>query len=50
LIDEIVKESLEGAALWNEVENELGKPGMGLSGGQQQRLCISHAAGSAIDG
>jgi phosphate transport system ATP-binding protein len=35
LIDEIVKESLEGAALWNEVENELDKPGMGLSGGQQ---------------
>ena len=42
------------AALWNEVKNELGKPGMGLSGGQQQRLCIaestSHAAGSVIDG
>jgi phosphate transport system ATP-binding protein len=43
LIDEIVKESLEGAALWNEVKNELGKPGMGLSGGQQQRLCIARA-------
>jgi len=43
LIDEIVKESLERAALWNEVENELGKPGMGLSGGQQQRLCIARA-------
>src|SRR5437870_11816921 len=33
LIDEIVKESLEGAAPWNEVKDELGKPGMGLSGG-----------------
>jgi phosphate transport system ATP-binding protein len=43
LIDEIVKESLEGAALWNEVKNELGKPGMGLSRGQQQRLCIARA-------
>jgi phosphate transport system ATP-binding protein len=43
LIDEIVKESLEGAALWNEVKNELGKPGMSLSGGQQQRLCIARA-------
>ena len=43
LIAEIVKESLEGAALWNEVKNELGKPGMGLSGGQQQRLCIARA-------
>ncbi len=43
LMDYIVKESLEGAALWDEVENELGKPGMGLSGGQQQRLCIARA-------
>jgi phosphate transport system ATP-binding protein len=43
LIGEIVKESLESAALWNEVKNELGKPGMGLSGGQQQRLCIARA-------
>ncbi len=43
LVDEIVKDSLEGAALWDEVKNELGKPGMGLSGGQQQRLCIARA-------
>ncbi len=43
LMDYIVKESLEGAALWDEVKNELGKPGMGLSGGQQQRLCIARA-------
>ena len=43
LIDEIVKESLESAALWNEVKNDVGKPGMGLSGGQQQRLCIARA-------
>ena len=43
LMDEIVKESLESAALWNEVKNEVGKPGMGLSGGQQQRLCIARA-------
>jgi phosphate transport system ATP-binding protein len=43
LMDYIVKESLEGAALWEEVKNELGKPGMGLSGGQQQRLCIARA-------
>src|SRR5216117_4041455 len=34
LIDEIVKESLQGAGLWEEVRNELGRPGMGLSGGQ----------------
>jgi phosphate transport system ATP-binding protein len=43
LIDEIVKESLQGAGLWEEVKNELDKPGMGLSGGQQQRLCIGRA-------
>ena len=43
LMDYIVNESLEGAALWDEVKNELGKPGMGLSGGQQQRLCIARA-------
>jgi phosphate transport system ATP-binding protein len=43
LINEIVKDSLDGAALWDEVKNELGKPGMGLSGGQQQRLCIARA-------
>jgi phosphate transport system ATP-binding protein len=43
LIREIVEESLEGAALWNEVESELDKPGIGLSGGQQQRLCIARA-------
>jgi len=43
LIKEVVKESLEGAALWDEVKDELDKPGIGLSGGQQQRLCIARA-------
>lgn len=43
LIEDIVKESLEDAVLWDEVKNELDKPGMGLSGGQQQRLCIARA-------
>jgi phosphate transport system ATP-binding protein len=43
LIADIVKESLEGAALWEEVKSELGKPGLSLSGGQQQRLCIARA-------
>lgn len=43
LIKQIVEESLEGAGLWEEVKNELDKPGMGLSGGQQQRLCIARA-------
>ena len=43
LMDEIVKDGLEGAAIWDEVKNELDKPGMSLSGGQQQRLCIARA-------
>ena len=43
LIKNIVQESLEGAGLWNEVKNDLDKPGIGLSGGQQQRLCIARA-------
>jgi phosphate transport system ATP-binding protein len=43
LIKDVVQESLESAALWDEVRNELGKPGMSLSGGQQQRLCIARA-------
>jgi phosphate transport system ATP-binding protein len=31
------------AALWDEVKNDLDKPGVSLSGGQQQRLCIARA-------
>jgi phosphate transport system ATP-binding protein len=38
----IVK-SLKGAALWEEVKDSLGAPGISLSGGQQQRLCIARA-------
>ncbi len=43
IINEIVIESLQGAGLWQEVKDELNKPGMSLSGGQQQRLCIARA-------
>ncbi len=39
----IVERSLKGAALWDEVKDDLGKSGMSLSGGQQQRLCIARA-------
>ena len=38
-----VEKSLRGAALWDEVKDRLGEPGIGLSGGQQQRLCIARA-------
>ncbi|MFW5709724.1 MAG: phosphate ABC transporter ATP-binding protein PstB [Chloroflexota bacterium] len=40
-LDGIVEESLKGAALWDEVRNDLKKSGLALSGGQQQRLCIA---------
>src|SRR5579883_276001 len=42
-LDAIVKESLERAALWDEVKNRLKENAMKLSGGQQQRLCIARA-------
>jgi len=40
-MDELVEESLRGAALWDEVKDKLDKSGLSLSGGQQQRLCIA---------
>ncbi|MEM1446462.1 MAG: phosphate ABC transporter ATP-binding protein PstB [Planctomycetota bacterium] len=41
--DDIVEESLRGAALWDEVKDRLKQSALGLSGGQQQRLCIARA-------
>ena len=40
-LDEIVQRSLEQATLWEEVKDDLRKPGTSISGGQQQRLCIA---------
>ena len=42
-LDEIVEESLKGAAIFDEVKDRLKKSALGLSGGQQQRLCIARA-------
>ena len=42
-LDEIVENSLKGAAIWDEVKDRLNKSALGLSGGQQQRLCIARA-------
>ena len=42
-LNEIVRRSLEQASLWDEVKNDLNKPGTSISGGQQQRLCIARA-------
>jgi phosphate transport system ATP-binding protein len=42
-LDDLVEESLRGAALWEEVKGRLKSSALGLSGGQQQRLCIARA-------
>ena len=42
-LDEIVENSLKGAAIWDEVKDRLKTSALGLSGGQQQRLCIARA-------
>ena len=41
MLDEVVRESLTAAGLWEEVKDRLDSSGLGLSGGQQQRLCIA---------
>lgn len=42
-LDEIVRESLERAALWGEVKHRLHDSALDLNPGQQQRLCIARA-------
>ena len=42
-LDARVEEALKGAALWDEVKDQLDSSGLDLSGGQQQRLCIARA-------
>jgi len=41
--DELVEGTLQQAALWDEVKDNLKKSALALSGGQQQRLCIARA-------
>jgi phosphate transport system ATP-binding protein len=44
VLDDVVENSLQQAALWEEVKDDLRKKsGASLSGGQQQRLCIARA-------
>jgi phosphate transport system ATP-binding protein len=42
-LDEIVERCLRQVSLWDEVKDDLKKPGTSISGGQQQRLCIARA-------
>jgi len=43
VLRERMEKSLRMAALWDEVKDDLNRPGISLSGGQQQRLCIARA-------
>jgi phosphate transport system ATP-binding protein len=38
-----VEESLQQAALWDEVKDRLDDPAIALSGGQQQRICLARS-------
>jgi len=40
-LDSLVRDSLEKAGLWEEVQDRLDLSGQKLSGGQQQRLCLA---------
>ncbi len=40
---DIVEQSLNHAALWDEVKDRMKENALGLSGGQQQRLCLARA-------
>ncbi|WP_144511093.1 phosphate ABC transporter ATP-binding protein PstB [Bacillus sp. FJAT-22090] len=41
ILDQIVEQSLRGAAIWDEVKDRLHANAYSLSGGQQQRICIA---------
>ena len=43
VLDEIVENSLKGAAIWDMVKDKLHSNATELSGGQQQRICIARA-------
>jgi phosphate transport system ATP-binding protein len=48
-ITEVVRRSLDSAALWDEVKDRLDEPATSLSGGQQQRLAIARCLAVSPD-
>ena len=48
-MDDLVEQSLQRAALWEEVKDKLDDSAYALSGGQQQRLCIARAIATSPD-
>jgi phosphate transport system ATP-binding protein len=48
-MDDLVEQSLRGAAVWDEVKDKLKESALSLSGGQQQRLCIARAIAVSPD-
>jgi phosphate transport system ATP-binding protein len=48
-MDDLVEQSLQKAALWDEVKDRLKESAWALSGGQQQRLCIARCIATAPD-
>ena len=49
VLDQIVEQSLRGAAIWDEVKDRLHDNAYGLSGGQQQRICIARCLATEPD-
>lgn len=48
-LKDLVEQSLQKAALWDEVKDKIKQSGLSLSGGQQQRLCIARAMATEPD-
>ena len=45
--DDLVEQTLQAAALWDEVKDKLYDSALSLSGGHKQRLCIARTLASA---